>query len=71
MEAPKAIFADWTEDCSGTMSRKKRRDEDDTKYIRSDLVDKLKRYSEHGESCAAYLNQDCTCGLTEVLKEME
>jgi len=43
-------------------------------YIRSDLVDRLKEYSEHerhGKTCELLLGNDCTCGLTDLLKELE
>lgn len=44
--------------------------------IRADLVEKLKGYAVHGPECNAdWLDATkrapCTCGLTEVLKEME
>ena len=43
-------------------------------YIRSDLVDKLKGYAVHKYDCRADEAPEgmnpCTCGLTEVFKEM-
>lgn len=44
------------------------------KYIRADLVAKLKGYAVHKYDCRADEAPEgvnpCTCGLTEVLKEM-
>lgn len=51
---------------------------DGVEYIRADLVDKLKVYSVHKSYCdywawdpRTWKPEYCTCGLTEVLKEME
>lgn len=81
MEAPKKV---WTKDepspafCR-TMDFYP---ESQVKYIRSDLVAKLEGYAWHIPGCQYTLSNgynmdgslkygDCTCGLTELLKEME
>lgn len=47
-------------------------------YIRADIVEKLKGYVVHGLECRywswdprTWKPEDCTCGLTEVLKELD
>ena len=82
MEAPKAIFADWSNgDRTGAMSRRFRRSGDDTKFIRADLANKLKGYKIlHKPDCKVvsfhfddgpWKESGCTCGLANILKEME
>lgn len=74
MEAPKRI---WTKD-EELPAMCRTADfyaESQVKYIRADLVDKLKGYAVHKYDCRADEAPEgvnpCTCGLTEVLREME
>ena len=51
------------------------RDENDeewgpTEYIRADLVDKLIGYAVHKYDCHWNMGHDCTCGLSDLIREL-
>lgn len=73
MSAPKVIWTEhWPEDRKAVVAYRRDREMDDTKYIRADLVDQLRRYAVHENYCKAGRGKGpCTCGLTELLGEME
>lgn len=63
--APKRIY--MTEALASSLT-----DKDTEEYIRADLVEKLKGYAVHDPHCDYEPGEcGCTCGLTEVLKEMD
>lgn len=79
MEAPRMIFTGvgrpW-------LVNNRRQLPEQIEYTRKDLVDRLKGYATHIPGCNVYKGQSsyegtichpapCTCGLTEVLKELE
>lgn len=71
MEAPKKI---WTNDVPWPEFIGYREDSGyNVKYIRADLVEKLEDYVSHSRDCRKLrsFKDPCTCGLTELLGEME
>ena len=73
MEAPKMIW--YSRDCIPmVVELDSKKIEDDVMYIRADLVEKLKGYAGHHGHCVFWDREEdegpCTCGLTEVLKEV-
>lgn len=73
-EAPKRIWADWSEDFQATSCSANDFGNGDTAYIRADLVDKLIGYAVHPWWCTDHPSRErggpCTCGLSDLIKEV-